>query len=241
MKQTPSLIIALGVVVFLIDLTGCQSSSMSPFNGTDLNNWQVKGDPAKSKWVVGIAKMSSENPKTLTAKPGKGEMINLAKEHGDSLDIYSREKFGDCHIELELMVPANSNSGIYVMGEYEIQVLDSYGKEEMGPGDMGAIYGAAPPPVNACKQPGQWQKYVIDFQAPKFDAAGTKIANAIFLKVQLNGQILHENLEMPTLTPGGVTGSESATGPLMFQGNHGPVAYRNIHITPLTDCNDGVE
>ncbi|MHC4642574.1 MAG: 3-keto-disaccharide hydrolase, partial [Planctomycetota bacterium] len=135
--------------------------------------------------------------------------------------------------EVEVMVPKGSNSGIYVMGEYEIQVLDSWGRDRMGNGDMGAVYGASPPPVNACKRPGEWQKYVIDFIAPKFDASGKKIANARLLKVQLNGQVLHENLEMKSQTPGGVYGREAPTGPLMFQGNHGPVAYRNIIVKPL--------
>ena len=239
MKTIQSFIVAVGVAVFLANTVGCQSSSIAPFNGNDLDNWMVRGDPSKSKWVVGIAKMSSEDPKTLTAKPGRGEMINMARHHGDSLDIYTIEQFGDCHIELELMVPQGSNSGVYVMGEYEIQVLDSYGRQTMGSGDMGAIFGASPALVNACKQPGQWQKYVIDFQAPKFDVSRNKITNATFLKVELNGQLLHENLVMPTLTPGGVTGQETATGPLMFQGNHGSVAYRNISITPLAICKTG--
>jgi hypothetical protein len=98
---------------------------------------------------------------------------------------------------------------------------------------MGALYSAAPPKVNASKPPGEWQKFVIEFRAPKFDAAGKKIANAKFVKVVLNDQVLHENVEMKGVTPTGVTGKESATGPLMFQGDHGPVAYRNIKITPL--------
>ena len=199
----------------------------------DLSAWEVKGDKSKSKWTVGIAAMSTENPKMLVVKKGEGEMINLPTHHSDSVDIYSKAKFGDCRIELELMVPKGSNSGIYVMGEYEIQVLDSYGKEKMDSGDMGAIYGAAPPPVNACKRPGEWQKYVIEFRAPKFDANGKKIANAEFIKVELNGQVLHENLEMPGPTPAGLTGREAPIGPIMFQGNHGPVAYRNIKIEPL--------
>ncbi|MFH1718165.1 MAG: DUF1080 domain-containing protein [Planctomycetota bacterium] len=205
------------------------------FNGRDLNNWQVQGGKGKGKWVVGKAKVSSSDPKQLVAADGTGEMINLAAKHGDSLDIFSNEKFGDCRIELQLMVPEGSNSGVYVMGEYEIQVLDSWGKTKMGPGDMGAIYGASPPPVNACLRPGQWQKYVIEWQAPRFDAAGGKAAggNAKFLKVELNGQLLHQNLEMPKQTPGGVAGKEGPTGPLMFQGNHGPVAYRNIIAKPL--------
>jgi len=203
------------------------------FNGKNLDGWQVKGDEKKSKWAVGTAAVSSEDPKLLVNKGGQGEMINLAQEHGDSIDIYSKAKFGNCRIELDLMVPKGSNSGIYVMGEYEVQVLDSWGKEKMENSDMGAVYGAAPPPVNACKEPGQWQKYIIEFVAPKFDANGKKIKNAKFLKIELNGQLLHENLEMPGPTPGGVTGNEAPVGPIMFQGNHGPVAYRNIMIKPL--------
>jgi len=203
------------------------------FNGRDLDNWQVKGDKEKSKWIVGISEISPDDPKLLVNKGDHGEMLNLASEHGDSIDIYTKGKFGDCRIELQLMVPKGSNSGIYVMGEYEIQVLDNYGKQKMGQGDMGAIYGAAPPAVNACKKPGEWQKYVIEFQAPRFGADGKKIENAKFLKVELNDQILHENLEMPGPTPGGVTGKEALTGPLMFQGNHGPVVYRNIIVKPV--------
>ncbi|MGB2807047.1 MAG: DUF1080 domain-containing protein, partial [Sedimentisphaerales bacterium] len=198
------------------------------------NDWEVKGDKSKSKWVVGTAAISPGNPKLLVAKNGGNEMINLAGDHGSSLDIYSKAKFGDCRIELEVMVPKGSNSGIYVMGEYEIQVLDSWGRVEMGNGDMGAIYGAGAPRVNACKRPGEWQKYVIEFQAPRFDANGKKISNARFIKIELNGQPLHrKNLEMKSHTPGGVAGRETPTGPLMFQGNHGPVAFRNIKIKPL--------
>jgi hypothetical protein len=170
----------------------------------------------------------------LVAKDGGGEMINQTPEHGASRDIYSKAKFGDCRIELQVMVPQGSNSGIYVMGEYEIQVLDSWGRRKMGGGDMGAVYGASPPRVNASKKPGQWQKYIIDFQAPKFDSSGKKTVEAKLLKVELNGKTLHKkDLVMEKETPGGVTGREAPTGPLMFQGNHGPVAYRNIIIKPL--------
>ena len=131
------------------------------------------------------------------------------------------------------MVPQESNSGVYIMGEYEVQVLDSYGHARLNNGDMGAVYGAAPPAVNASKKPGEWQQYVIEFRAPRFDASGRKTENARFLKVELNGQVLHQDLVMPGATPGGVTGKEVPEGPLMFQGNHGPVAYRNIVVEPL--------
>jgi hypothetical protein len=183
--------------------------------------------------VVGKAKVSPDNPKMLVAVEGKGEMINLSPEHGASRDIYSKKKFGDCRIEVQVMVPQGSNSGVYVMGEYEIQVLDSWGRQKMGGGDMGAVYGASPPGVNASKKPGQWQQYIIDFRAPKFDSSGKKVEKAELLKVELNGQDLHEKLKMNQQTPGGVTGTEAPTGPLMFQGNHGPVAYRNIIVTPM--------
>lgn len=204
------------------------------FNGQDLSEWQTKDSSGKENlWTAGKAKVSSNNAKQLERVEGKGELINLAPKHGASEDIYSKAKFGDCRIELEVMVPQGSNSGIYVMGEYEVQVLDSYGKENVGSGDMGAIYGGHAPPLNASKKPGQWQQYVIDWRAPVFDIDGNKVRNAKFLKVELNGKVLHEDLEMPGPTPGGLTGKESAEGPLMFQGNHGPVAYRNIVVKPL--------
>ena len=215
-------------------VTGCGTGQVrKPFNGKDVSNWAFCGPAEKSKWVTGIAAVSKQDEKQLVAKPGSGEMINVTPEHGASVDMYSKEKFGDSRIEIEVMVPKGSNSGIYVMGEYEIQVLDSYGREKMGAGDMGAIYGASPPPINASKEPGRWQKYVIEFKTPKFNQKGEKIANARFIKVELNGQLLHKDLEMPGPTPGGVTGKEAPTGPIMFQGNHGPVAYRNIRISPL--------
>jgi len=198
-------------------------------NGKNLDGWQPKGNPQQSKWTLGTASLAADDPKKLQVAAGGNELIN-AGAHG--VDLYTTAKFGDAVIDLEVMVPKGSNSGIYVMGEYEIQVLDSFGREKPGGGDMGAIYGAAPPRVNASKAPGEWQHYVIDYRAPRFDADGKKTANARMIKVTLNDQVIHEDVEMKSQTPGGVTGKESAAGPLMFQGNHGEVAYRNIKITP---------
>lgn len=208
-------------------------------NGKDLTGWKVKGDPKQNKWVVGEAALNPNNPREAIAKPGGHDMVNVlkfdkqGKGHERGLDIYSEQKFGDAVIEVEVFVPKGSNSGIYVMGEYEIQILDSYGKKQIGPGDMGGMYGAAPARVNACKAPGEWQQYVIEYRAPRFDAAGNKTANVRFIKVTLNGQLIHQDLELAKQTPGGVTGKEHAEGPLMFQGNHGPIAYRNIKIRPM--------
>jgi len=205
---------------------------IEPFNGKDLSGWKTKGEPEKSKWTVGTATLDPENPGKIKVVAGGSDLINAV---GGATDGYSEAKFGDCVIELEVFVPKGSNSGVYVMGEYEVQVFDSFGKEDakMGGGDMGAIYSAQAPKVNATKAPGQWNKYVIDFRAPKFDAEGKKTKNALFVKVTLNDQVLHENVEMKGPTPGGVTGKEATTGPIMFQGDHGPVAYRNIKVTPV--------
>jgi hypothetical protein len=199
----------------------------SPFNGKNLDNWKLK-TPGKGKWVVGKAGVDEKSPNKLADLGGGSDMINLVP----ASDIYTEEKYGDCTIEVEFMVPKGSNSGIYVMGEYEVQILDSYGKpaEKLTQGDLGALYSAAAPKVNAAKAPGEWQKFVIDFQAPKFEG-GKKFSNAKFIKVTLNDVVLHENVEMKGPTPSGVTGKEAAEGPLMFQGDHGPVAYRSIKIT----------
>ena len=219
----------LSAVSFLNHLSAAEKTS-EPFNGKSLEGWTTKQPAEKSKWQAGFAKMDDKNPATLTvADKGDGatQLVNAAT---GGVDIYTLEKYGDAVISLELMVPKGSNSGVYVLGEYEVQILDSWKKEKVGPGDIGGLYGAAAPASNASKAPGEWQTMVIDFQAPKF-ADGKKTANAKFVKVTLNGQVIHENVEMKGPTPSGVTGKEAATGPLMFQGDHGPVAFRNIKVS----------
>ena len=202
---------------------------VSPFNGRNLDGWTIQGDASASRWVVGHAKPDAKNPKELEVSPSEGDSGELVNPKLHGVDLYSVEKFGDCTIEMDFMVPKGSNSGIYPMGEYEVQVLDSYGHKTLNQGDMGAIYSVAAPRVNASKKPGQWQHIVIEFRAPRF-SDGKKVANAKFVKVTLNGQVVQENAEAPGPTGGGITGQEAPTGPLKFQGNHGPVAFRNIKI-----------
>ena len=226
------------LIVLTMALASAVASAQSdkvrrPFNGRDLTGWKTKQPDKKHGWTVGTAAVDKNEPKKLVARPAGKELVNVTEAHGKSHDLYSDARHGDAIIALEVMVPKGSNSGIYVQGEYEIQVLDSYGKKKLGGGDMGAIYGAQPPRINACKPPGEWQKYEIHFRAPRFGDDGKKTANARFIKVVLNGKVLHEDVEMKKQTPGGVSGREHAVGPLMFQGNHGPVAYRNIKIRPL--------
>ncbi len=237
MRRTISMVLLIGALGFAtaLLLSGASQGAdakgeVGPFNGKDLEGWILKGEAKRSKWVVGQAVMDEKNPRQLQVDQAKtGELVNAQK---GGVDIYTEAKFGDCLIDLEVMVPQGSNSGIYLMGEYEVQVYDSFGKTKLGFIDMGSIYSVSPPRVNAAKKPGQWQRFVIEFQAPRFQE-GKKVANARFLKVTLNDQVIHENAEMKGPTPGGLSGKEAPTGPLMFQGDHGPVAYRNIKIVPL--------
>jgi hypothetical protein len=198
----------------------------TPFNGKDLTGWKTKHE--KGKWVVGAAVVDEKSPGKLATKEGGTDLINIQP----GSDLLTEAKYGDCTVEVEFMIPKGSNSGVYLMGEYEVQIYDTFDKKgkDAKPGDMGGIYTFAAPKVFADKGPGQWQKFVIDFQAPKFEGT-KKVSNAKFLKVTFNDTVIHENVECDKPTPGGLTGKEMAEGPLMFQGDHGQVAYRNIKVT----------
>ena len=235
--------LALSFFLFSAAVLSAQTVT-KPFNGKNLDGWKaVKQDEKQFFWMVGDVKVSDKDPRSLVfswvADDQEGVLVNLAgpgwgkdaKQRG--IDFYTEKTFGDCTLEIEFMVPKGSNSGIYLMGEYEVQTCDSWGKTgTLGQGDLGAIYSAAAPKLNAAKEPGEWQKFVIEFQAPRFDADGKKIKDAHFVKVTLNGQVVQENVDVTKgSTGGGITGKEAPKGPLMLQGNHGPVAYRNIVIT----------
>ena len=200
---------------------------VTPFNGKNLDGWKLKREQG-SKWTVGTAKMDPANNGAL-AVSAAGKTAELINTGGGGVDIYTAATFGDCTVDLEVMVPKGSNSGVYLQGNYEVQVLDSYGKQKVGAGDIGGLYGAAAPRTNAAKPPGEWQRFVIEFQAPRFKD-GKKVSHALFKKVTLNGTLIHENVEIKSPGGGNLGGGEKPAGPLMFQGDHGPVAYRNIKI-----------
>jgi hypothetical protein len=118
------------------------------------------------------------------------------------------------------------------MGRYEIQVADGYGKADanLRPGDVGGIYITSKPSKNASKPAGEWQTFDIVFRAPRFDAAGKKTENARFVSVKLNGQEIQKDVEVKGPTGGQISNDEKPTGPLLFQGDHGVVAFRNVRI-----------
>jgi len=184
--------------------------------------------------------MDPANNRQLVARPGTGVLLNGPK--GQTRNLLSKYEHGDVEAHVEFMVPTGSNSGVYFQGRYEIQILDSWGVKELKHGDCGGIYerwenekgfeGHAPR-INASRPPGQWQTFDVVFRGPRFDANGKKVANAKFIKVVHNGKVVHENVEVTGPTRAATFDDEKPTGPLMLQGDHGPVAYRNIWLRPI--------
>jgi hypothetical protein len=204
-------------------------SAVSFLNGKDLSGWKVVGKPPV-QWKYGKAALDPADPRKLKVDGPGEELISCEK----GVNLATEASFRDCRLELEFMVAKNSNSGVKLMNIYEIQMLDSHGKEPAGKGDCGAVYQEVAPRVNAAKPAGEWQKLVIDFQGPRFDESGKKTANAKFVKVTLNGQVIQENVELARGTgAGGKKAAEAPTGPIYLQGDHGPVAFRNMKLTPL--------
>jgi len=207
------------------------------FKGLDLNGW---AEPRGTWHVVGGVNVNRPDPKSFEVFPGQGVLLNT--KSGRGIDLYSKEEFGDCEIHLEFCVTKGSNSGVYVQGRYEVQILDSYGKAKIDEHDCGAIYErwkdnqgyeGHPPLMNACKAPGEWQSFDIYFRAPRFNAGGEKVENARFLKVLQNGELVQENVEVTGPTRGSRYAKDAPLGPLMLQGDHGPVAFRKFRIIRL--------
>ncbi|MBQ8642962.1 MAG: DUF1080 domain-containing protein [Clostridia bacterium] len=185
------------------------------FDGTDLSGF-TKRDGSPAEWEV---------------KDG----IMTVTHH----DIVSKEVYGDAHIHVEWMEPDmpeatgqwKGNSGVYIQGCYELQVLDSWGIEPPRDNDCGGIYSIKAPRVNACKPPLEWQTYDIYLRAARLD--GDKVAEPAIVTILQNGQVIHNNLILPHNTPGGVYDTVVAEGPLMLQDHGNPVSFRNIWIEKL--------
>ena len=210
-----------------------------------LNDLSFFRDAGKSWSIAGQVTADLREPGTLNTSGGKGILVNRTSKKDHGTDLYSLSEYGDIDLELDYLMAAGSNSGIYLQGRYEIQLHDTWGSLRFTSGNNGGIYErwnnnapegrkgyeGYPPRQNVSRAPGLWQHLKISFKAPVFDARGQKVESAKMLLVELNGVVIHKNVELSGPTRGAISPEERAMGPLRFQGDHGSVAFRNINIT----------
>jgi hypothetical protein len=181
----------------------------------------------------------------LTGTPGPGILVNGPT--GKTSNLTTRRQFGSVEFECEFLIPRGSNAGVKFEGLYEIQIRDSFGVNNPDATHSGGIYPRAqlepnyhyldsghPPLVNAARPAGEWQTLSVHFCAPEFDLAGVKVANARIALVLLNGQTVQKDVELATPTGHAWTNKEIPSGPILFQADHGPVAFRNVRVRPLS-------
>jgi len=234
--------ISLQCIIFSISVFNIDAQNIIPL--TNLSFFQ---DPGPSWSIVGDVHSGYAKNAVLTKFPGAGILVNISDNVHPGRDIFSKQLYGGMDIELDYLMAPGSNSGIYLQGRYEVQLLDSWGIIFPTAADNGGIYerwneslpeghkgfdGHAPR-QNASRAPGLWQHMKISFQAPGFNTAGQKTENARILRVELNGVTIQENIELSGPTRGAMGNDEVPLGPLRFQGDHGSVAFRNIKITPF--------
>jgi hypothetical protein len=197
------------------------SDAIVLFNGKDLSQFKKNPDP-KPNWTV-------ENGEAISVK-GSGYLESLG-EFGPDLQL---------HVEWAAPLPASGssqgrgNSGVFLFGRYEIQVLDSYDNKTYPDGQAGALYGQMPPLVNACRKPGEFQTYDIIFSGPRFD--GDQLKKPAFVTILHNGVVVQNHVEVL-----GSTGHRSLAkytahgekGPIKFQDHGNPVRFRNIWVREL--------
>jgi len=196
------------------------SDAVILLDGSSLAGW-VGGDAKPARWKL--------EDGYIEVVPGTG-------------NIQTVEHFGDCQLHLEWCAPTvvkgesqgRGNSGVFLMAQYEIQVLDCYDNPTYPDGTTGAIYGQYPPLANACRAPGEWQVYDIVWEGPRFE--GESCVKPAYVTVILNGIVLHNHVELMGNTSHRVLTDYVAhppTGPLMLQDHGDLVRFRNIWYRPL--------
>lgn len=179
------------------DVSPVWREPISLFNGENLGGWHAKSQDLENRWAV-----------------KDGILINEAQ----GTDLVSNAKFDDFILSAEFRYPPGSNSGIYLRGRYEIQIMDSYG-DRANRHSLGSVYGHLIPSFNAAKPAGEWQDLEITL-------VGRRIT------VVLNGTIVIDRRIIPGITGGAMDNDEASPGPVMIQGDHGPIEFRSIVITP---------
>ncbi|MFQ6069217.1 MAG: DUF1080 domain-containing protein [Candidatus Aminicenantales bacterium] len=202
------------------------SDAVILFDGRDLSGWtDSKGQPAA--WKV------------------ENGYMEVVKKTGS---LHTVERFGDCQLHLEWAAPLppsgegqeRGNSGVFLMGKYEVQILDCYQNRTYADGMTAAIYGQYPPLVNACRPPGEWQTYDIVFRRPRFDREGSLVQPAR-MTIFHNGVLVHENVELLGPTAHKVRlpyKPHPDRLPLSLQDHGSPVRFRNIWIRDLEEKSD---
>jgi hypothetical protein len=201
------------------------SDAIVLFDGTDFSKWttMVKGQQTEPKWKL---------------QDGYMEVVDRAG------GIQTKESFGDMQLHVEWASPAEvkgksqdrGNSGVLLMGRYEVQVLDSYDNLTYADGQAASIYGQYPPLVNACLKPGEWQTYDIFFEAPHFE--GDKLVKPAYVTVVQNGVLVQNHRQILGTTPHAKNGTYTAHPaelPLALQNHHASVRFRNIWVRRLKD------
>jgi hypothetical protein len=209
---------------------------------TDLSSFR---QPSANWTITGDVKADLSANDVFSVSDGTGILVNQLHKTKEPVDLYTNFQHGDLDLELDYMMARGANSGIYLQGRYEVQLLDSWGVIHPRASDNGGIYerwddsrpqgqqgyeGHAPR-QNASRAPGLWQHLKISFQAPRFDAMGKRIQPAKILLIALNGVTIQDNVELSGVTRGAADQAETSSGPLRLQGDHGAVAFRNIVLT----------
>jgi len=201
--------------------TAPPSDAVVLFDGTDLDEWQ-KPNGEEAGW----------------------KLVDGAMEVTRTGSIRTKKEFGDVQLHLEWRTPSEiegksqgrGNSGVYLMGSYEIQVLDSYRNDTYPDGQAASLYGQYPPAVNACRGPGEWQTYDIFFDAPRFEEESGELLSPATVTVVHNGVLVQNGMEflgrsthrrLPEYV------AHPPKGPIMLQDHGNPVRYRNIWIREL--------
>lgn len=196
-------------------------------------------------WTAQARRPAGARPIEWTSTEGWSNENGVLFNKGHARHLVSKLGYGDALLHVEFMLPKGSNSGVYLQGRYEVQIFDSFGKpaEQLAFSDAGGIYqrwrekegtgfeGRAPR-VNALRAPGEWNTLDILFRAPRF-ARGAKTEDARFIEVRLNGIVVQKDVAVTGPTRAPMSETEVAEGPLLLQGDHGPVSYRNLWIESL--------